>query len=245
VRGLPRRTEPEHERWGKAANPFHGSLSAFSPRRLRDEWNRLHAAAQENASTLPGDARIRRGAPREVPGVSHLRTTLGARATPRPEHRVLAEDGRFELREYPDLVLAETVTDGAAAPGDAFRRLLAYLRGANAGEQGLAMTVPVLHAEAPDGLCMAFVLPAGLRLASAPTPSDPAVELRLHAGRRVACVRFGGAPSRADVAERERELRAWMAARGLAAGPIARRAAYDPPFTPPLLRRNEVWIDVR
>jgi hypothetical protein len=89
------------------------------------------------------------------------------------------------------------------------------------------------------------VLPAEQRLATAPAPSDPAVELRLHAGRRVACVRFGGAPDREDVAARARELRAWMAARGLAAGPIARRAAYDPPFTPPLLRRNEVWIDVR
>jgi hypothetical protein len=46
-------------------------------------------------------------------------------------------------------------------------------------------------------------------------------------------------------AVQESKLREWLKARGLEAEPTAERAGYDPPFTPPPLRRNEVLIRLK
>jgi hypothetical protein len=62
--------------------------------------------------------------------------------------------------------------------------------------------------------------------------------------RRVAAIRFSGRTTDAVLAQREAELRAWMAARGLDAAAAPVFAYYNDPFTPGPLRRNEVLIDL-
>jgi DNA gyrase inhibitor GyrI len=62
--------------------------------------------------------------------------------------------------------------------------------------------------------------------------------------RRVAAIRFDGRTTDERVAEREAELRAWMATRGLEAASPPLYAYYNDPLTPGFLRRNEVMIEV-
>jgi hypothetical protein len=58
----------------------------------------------------------------------------------------------------------------------------------------------------------------------------------------VAVVRFANATDDAAVGARTASLARWIAARGLRAKGDAELNRYDPPWTPPFLRRNEVWI---
>ncbi|TKD51289.1 hypothetical protein FBR43_11380 [Sphingomonas baiyangensis] len=60
--------------------------------------------------------------------------------------------------------------------------------------------------------------------------------------RRIAAIRFPGAPDDAMLAAREAELRGWLDANGHRAAGAAEHAYYDAPFIPAPLRRNELWL---
>lgn len=124
----------------------------------------------------------------------------------------------------------------------------------------LAMTIPVLvepkssgESDGEQGLAgddieswtMAFVLPAGYTSATAPLPTNSNVIIRQVARHEVATIRFSGRLSnkRAEV-ERAR-LASWLRTRGLAHQGDWRIATYDPPFTIPWFRRNEVLVTLR
>ena len=124
----------------------------------------------------------------------------------------------------------------------------------------LAMTIPVLveprsadgagagRRLAGDGIdtwTMAFVLPAGYTAETAPLPASSNVVIRQVAAHEVASVRYSGRLSN-ESAERQRaRLEAWLAVRGMDHQGDWRIATYDPPFTLPWFRRNEVLGTLR
>ncbi|MCB0360110.1 MAG: heme-binding protein, partial [Bdellovibrionales bacterium] len=73
-------------------------------------------------------------------------TLFGVRMVDEPDYTVQSKQGDIEIRQYPPLVVAETVVDGSfsEAQDEAFRRLFDYISGANSGDQEIDMTAPVL-----------------------------------------------------------------------------------------------------
>lgn len=198
-------------------------------------------------------------------------SVFGIRTTPEPAYTVVEGDGSFELRDYDDLLVAQTKVAASYddASSTAFRRLFRYISGANSTAKDVAMTAPVLQEQEPapkeqepssseiamtapvlqqetgeGGWTMAFVLPDSYTLATAPQPSDPEVVLGVLPGRRVAVLRYSGSLSEERMEQRTAELREWIATKGLQPLSEPRSAGYDPPWTLPFLRRNEVLIDV-
>lgn len=164
------------------------------------------------------------------------------------EYTLLESDGPFELREYPDLMMATTRMPADSQGGDgSFMRLFQYISGANEKEQKIAMTTPVfMEAEAEDDRAqMGFVLPEKIAAQRPPDPSNEAVDLRQRVGGRFAVLRFAGRMDSQSVAKREAELRDWIGQKGLAAVEAAETAGYDPPWTPGPFRRNEVLIRLK
>jgi hypothetical protein len=92
---------------------------------------------------------------------------------------------------------------------------------------------------------MRFFLPRSLSRDAVPEPADARVRVVEVPGETMAVLRFSGATADARIAERKeallRELRgsAWTHD----GEPVF--FGYDPPFTPPPLRRNEVAVPVR
>ncbi|MEM9380615.1 MAG: heme-binding protein [Planctomycetota bacterium] len=172
---------------------------------------------------------------------------VGVRTFEAPDYEVLEKDGPFEVRRYDDLSVVRTSSSagGDRADGEAFGRLFDYLSGANERDKKVAMTVPVLMEEIDGSTEMTFVLPGRYTADSAPAPDAGEVETATVAVGRVATVRFSGRLTDANVARRTEELRAWIAGRGLTVVGEPLSAGYDPPFTLPFLRRNEVWIRVQ
>ena len=184
-------------------------------------------------------------------------SVFGGAAAPEPDYSVVLAEPPFELRDYGELVVARTpMTDGSRA---AFGRLFDYISGENTGARDIAMTAPVLDTETADGAKIAmtapvlqgrdgaremvFVLPedadaadrAGADRSARLAGDDPAAP-----GRGGALFRF---PDPASVAE-EARLRDWLARKGLRATGPAEIAGYNPPWTLPPYRRNEVLIPV-
>jgi isocitrate dehydrogenase kinase/phosphatase len=110
--------------------------------------------------------------------------------------------------------------------------------------QTMAMTAPILQQKERAVWLMAFVLPQGYSVASAPLPLDTAVIIKEIPGKKTAVIRYSGNLSEAGIEEKAEELKKWLDERGYQAISAPRSAAYDPLWTLPFLRRNEVHIDI-
>jgi hypothetical protein len=118
----------------------------------------------------------------------------------------------------------------------------------------IAMTAPVtVEPQGPadaDALSRAtrwrirFTMPASYTLATLPRPDDPAVTLRELPGAHHAVVVFSGLAGERKVREATETLLAWVAGRGLKIIGPPQLARYDPPWTLPFWRRNEVMVEV-
>jgi len=167
--------------------------------------------------------------------------------TEQQPYDVVQRNGSFELRRYPEHLVAEvTVTAGFEDAGNrAFRYLFGYISG-----EKIAMTAPVVQQssgganDGPDDYRIQFVLPAGLTLETAPPPTDPAVRLLVVPPTTAAAIRFSGRWSESSFLMHLSKLREALDAAGLVALGAPRFARFDPPYLPAFLRRNEVLLDV-
>lgn len=183
-------------------------------------------------------------------------------ATEEPDYEVIRKFDKVEIRQYAPTVVAEVVLDASAedAGRQAFPILAGYIFGKNKGEKKYAMTAPVTQIAEPvrmgmtapvtqaavaGGMRVQFVLPKGVTLASAPEAIDPRVQLREVAAATWAVIRYSGSWSQANYQEHLDELRASLAAQGIATQGEPVLARYNAPFTPTFMRRNEVWLAVR
>ena len=80
---------------------------------------------------------------------------------------------------------------------------------------------------------------------TAPEPVDPRVRLRRVPAATWAVIRYSGSWSQANDAEHLDGLKAALQSAGVATQGEPVLARYDAPFTPPFMRRNEIWLEVR
>ena len=158
-------------------------------------------------------------------------------------YRVVRGDGKFEVRDYPALMVVETpmARSGSGADGG-FNRLFRFITGGNEAGQKIAMTTPVFMSGTDTNPTMAFVMPAKLGAGAVPKPSDGALAVRELAAGRFAVLRFRGGRSAKNEAESLRRLQAWMATERLSEKSPPVFGYFDPPWTPGFLRRNEVML---
>lgn len=188
-----------------------------------------------------------------------------AMAVEEPPFRLVARERGFEVREYPALTVAEVTVEGtrSQAANRGFRPLAGYIFGGNRPRAKIAMTAPVLTEPASrdgqkiamtapvlqspldaDSWIVRFVMPQGYTVANLPDPDDPRVRLVETPARRVAVARFTGLWDEAGLARKSAQLDAQIREAGLTpAGPPS-FAFYDPPWTPPFLRRNEIMTPI-
>jgi SOUL heme-binding protein len=192
--------------------------------------------------------------------------TVGVRhGTEEPTYTAEQLTSRVEIRHYGPRVAAETIVtaDEVAARSDGFRRLAGYIFGGNQVQEKIAMTAPVAQqdgaargevipmtapvsasASGKGEWLIRFFMPAGKPIESLPQPNDQAVQLVTVPAETVAVRRFSGSTGSGAVARETAQLRRTMKETGFE--PIGALVSwfYDPPWTLPVLRRNEIAIPV-
>jgi hypothetical protein len=169
-----------------------------------------------------------------------------------PRYTVVEQlDRGVEIRAYDERLAVETDSRGQG-DGEAFGRLFRYITGANRGGDRIAMTAPVevggqriamtVPVEQGAGGTMRFFLPRKVARAGAPEPTEKGVRLVHVPAERMAALRFSGMSTPEAWAEHERILSEVLAAMSRKPeGPFI-FMGYDPPFSVPFLRRNEVAV---
>ena len=89
-----------------------------------------------------------------------------------------------------------------------------------------------------------FVMPAEYSMAALPKPKNPAVSLREVPGKFQAVLVFSGFTSESRVQEKTDELLAWLDTKRITAIAVPQLARYNPPWTLPFFRRNEVMVEI-
>ena len=170
---------------------------------------------------------------------------------------------RTEVRRYPPQVIAEAIVeapDERSGRRTAFRALFDYISGANRSQAKISMTAPVetakpsetiamtvpveTPAQAAGRYAMRFFLPAEYDLQSAPQPIDPRVRVLEMPERTLAVLRFTGSRDAQNVARHLADLEAIVKGSRWRAVGETTTMFYDPPWTIPFLRRNEVAVPV-
>jgi len=188
-------------------------------------------------------------------------SVVGIRSASEPKYQILVDSDKIEIRQYPPMVVAQTVvnTDYKDSSSQGFNRLAGYIFGNNKNKQKMSMTapvfqeqefsimdmtVPVIQQKTQKVWLMAFVLPQNYTVSSAPTPLDSAVLIKDIPSKKVAVIKYSGSLSEQGIEEKSEELKHWLFKKGYKPISTSRSAAYDPPWTLPFLRRNEVHIDI-
>lgn len=190
-------------------------------------------------------------------------TVFGVRSgTEQPSYSVeesIAET--VEIRRYEARVFAEARVDADTGNhrNAAFRLLFDYISGNNQAttkiamtapvtsasvSQEIAMTVPVTSDTQGDTYTMRFSLPKSFSLETAPVPNDPAVTVSETPPRHEAVLTFSGTTADDAVDLKKAELVTVLKQSGwtMTGAPVA--YFYDPPWTLPPLKRNEVTVVV-
>jgi len=187
---------------------------------------------------------------------------VGIRTSEEPQFKVLTEESNIEIRQYGDLLVAETevVADYEESSKIGFQRLAGYIFGKNASQkeiamtapvvrekesEKIAMTAPVLQEQADKKWVMSFVLPSAYTLETLPRPLDDNVIIKTVPGKKVASIRYTGFLSEEKFQKKAEQLKNWLIENQYTLLSKPRSAGYDPPWTIPFLRRNEVLIDIQ
>lgn len=191
----------------------------------------------------------------------HGCSVFGIRTTEILEYQVLEKDGSFDIREYDGYWVVRTEVDGdyQESTSKGFRLLFNYISGKNKQQEKIAMTGPVIQQENGEKIAMTgpviqkkkgkgwtieFVLPSKYNRTQPPEPLNPEVSLVMIPGYRAATLTYSGNLREKKYDTKIKELMDIVAQRELQ--PIGEpfSAGYDPPWTLPFLKRNEVLIVV-
>ena len=165
--------------------------------------------------------------------------------------------------------------DMDAASNKGFRIIADYIFGNNKAPQSsqsskIAMTAPVtlapdaqplkLDMTAPVSLQPAveasnwvqtqrwrvqFVMPDKYTLESLPLPNNGAVKLREVTAKTVAVAKYSGLNTDSRIRKETQALTDWVKARKLVSSGQPQLARYDPPWVLPMLRRNEIQLEIK
>ncbi|KAL6133626.1 hypothetical protein ACLB2K_065860 [Fragaria x ananassa] len=187
------------------------------------------------------------------------------------KYKVLSRRDQYEIREVEPYFIAEATMPGKTGfdfngASQSFNVLAEYLFGKNTKQEKMEMTTPVFmrkaqsdgekmemttpvitkRVEDEDKWQMSFVMPSKYG-ANLPLPKDPSVKVKEVPRKLVAVVAFSGFVTDEVIKQRESKLREALENDRqfqVKEGTAVEVAQYNPPFTLPFQRRNEISLEV-
>lgn len=167
----------------------------------------------------------------------------------------------FEVREYSSYLVAEIKLKKEAKDqsSDAFKRLAGYIFGANTSKNKIAMTTPVIEQQSQDiamttpveqysenGMyIMRFVMPKKYTIETLPTPKDNRIEIIKVKSKLVAVTSYTWSNSSKKKELNKMKLENWLKDNNQFSKTGSYYfASYNPPWTIPFLKTNEVLVPV-
>ncbi len=186
-----------------------------------------------------------------------------------PNYTVLSHIDDFELRHYDAQLVAQTWVSGDqdTASRQGFKILADYIFGNNTAPSGesskismtapvtmqsdnqhqgmsqkIAMTAPVSMQQDDGKWSVQFTMPSQYTMQTLPKPNNPDVKILQVPAQTYGVIKFSGLAGSKKVAKKTEMLNSWMQNQQLMVVGTPELARYNPPWTLPFMRRNEVLI---
>jgi hypothetical protein len=143
----------------------------------------------------------------------------------------------IEIREYDPQIRATSQT---GQENRSFGVLSEYIFGNNDRSEQIGMTAPVVT----HGDKMSFIMPIRYNLESLPKPLNTQIEIDQVQRYTIAVIRFSGFTSPKKMDEEAEKLLVALEGNGIRTNGEPFLMRYNPPWTLPFLRRNEVAVKV-
>jgi hypothetical protein len=197
-----------------------------------------------------------------------------AMAIEEPKYEVIVSDAQFEVRHYAPVLIAETIVEGDmdAASSKGFRLIADFIFGNNLSSDTdkkakIAMTAPVTVEPQSSKIAMTapvtvepqaaesnmktaktwrinFVMPSQYTLANIPKPKNNAVSLREVPSKYFIVHKYSGFNTVSRVQTKTDETVEWATKRSYKMIGTPQLSRYDPPWTLPMFRRNEIMLEI-
>lgn len=180
-----------------------------------------------------------------------------------PEYEVIEKKDGYEIRKYKSYIIAEAEVSGEMKKAlySGFMIIANYIFGNNVSKKNIAMTAPVLQQEQNETIAMtapviqqktssksykvAFIMPSKYTIETLPKPKNSKVQFTEVKAYKAAALRFSGFFSSKKIDSKKAKLLEQLKKDNLKTDGEAIFAAYNPPSTPPFMRRNEIIVKIK
>jgi len=178
-----------------------------------------------------------------------------------PIYQVIRSERNFDIRQYAPMIIAEVEVQGKReeAVGSGFRMLADYIFGNNTVQQEIAMTAtvqqqnsekismtaPVQQQSQNGAWKVSFVMPSKYLIDTLPKPNNQTVALKEVPAKTYAVILFSGLNSNENILLHEKQLMQYVEINQITTVGSPKYAFYNPPWTLPFLRRNEIMFEVK
>lgn len=181
-----------------------------------------------------------------------------------PSYKVVEKVKDKEIRKYDSYIVAKTTIKGSfeETQSKGFKILAGYVFGDNTSKKKIAMTAPVVQKAESEKIAMTapvvmkasdnqswtmtFSMPSAYTIETLPVPTDSRIVIEKVEARYVAAITFTGFWGEEKNAKKTQELQEWLKSypsyQSVSGGMFA---GYNPPWTLPFMRRNEMLIELQ
>ena len=185
-------------------------------------------------------------------------------ATDEPEFKLILKEDKFEIREYAPKIIAqvEIFGDFDDASSKGFKILADFIFGNNTSTDGnskiemtapvemepltqkINMTKPVLAEGIDNKWIVSFIMPNEFTLGTLPKPNNKSIKILSLPKEKYAVIVFSGLVRESNYLEKEKFLNEFIKEKKLKSSGEIKIARYNPPWTLPFFRRNELMLKV-
>jgi effector-binding domain-containing protein len=192
---------------------------------------------------------------------------ISMRSVKEPKYQLVSEQQAIQVRRYQPILVAEVAVQGERkeAVSKGFRLLANYIFGNNSlpgtkksgkismtapviqqESSKIAMTAPVMQTESSAKQWLVrFVMPSDYTLKTLPKPNNKQVKIIEEPARTMLVIRFSGSMTKGNLARHLQQLNNYVQQHKLQVIGEPVYAFYNPPWTLPIMRRNEIMYQLK
>ena len=186
---------------------------------------------------------------------------FGIRTEEEPSYQLLSKKDSFEIRQYDSYLIAKVNVkeeNYKKAANKGFRILANYIFGDNKSKDKIsmtapvkqsksikiAMTAPVKQSKSINSWNISFVMPKKYTLDTLPLTSDKRIIFQKVKSKKIISYRFSGFGNEENIKIKNKELLKFIEKERLKIKSDLVINFYDPPWTIPFFKRNEIHYEI-
>ena len=178
-----------------------------------------------------------------------------------PKYKTLSSFKNIEIRQYKPAIIAEVEVSGTRkeAINKGFKLLANYIFGNNTTQSSISMTAPVQQADSTKismtapvtqiqnekSWLVRFFMPSEYTIQTLPKPNNKLIKIKQFPEKKYAVIRFSGFSTPSKLESNTIKLKNFIAKNNLETSSEPIYSFYNPPWTLPFLRRNEIMIKIQ